>query len=349
MTQFSVAADSVDLRQAPDASALRAATEPFCHRDDRLAALSYFATFVVYFLTLWAAIAAWPAWWVTLPMILINGFASVRLYVLQHDTGHNSLFSTSLRNTLAGYGLSTFTLTPFRSMQYNHNAHHAFLGNLDHRDTTEIYTMTAREWRTAGFWKKLYYRLYRNPLVLLPVGGIWTYLIAYRWPKNSTRTGRAAILAQNLAVFLWWALIVYLGGWTAVGVYLGTVVTAGSIGVFLVYLQHNFEDTWWDRKPDLKFETAALIGSSTLNFGWWFDMAVANITFHALHHFNPRIPSYRLRHCHMALRNQFALRTIEFPEAVASFRLKLWDEDRQQLVPFSAAHDKVPMVGAAAH
>lgn len=324
-------------RQTPEAAALRRATEAYCKTDNWLASLSYFGTFAVYFLTLWAAIAAWPTWWATAIFVLVNGFASVRLYVLQHDTGHNSLFSTPRLNTLAGYGLSTFTLTPFRAMQYNHNAHHAFLGNLDHRDTTEIYTMTVREWQAAGFWQRLYYRMYRNPLLLLPLGGLWTYLIAYRWPKNATRGGLAMALVQNLAVFAWWGLIAALAGWTGVWVYVATAATAGSIGVFLVYLQHNFEDTWWDRKPDLKFEQAALIGSSTLDFGWWFDLGVANITYHALHHFNPRIPSYRLRTCHKALAKEFPLRTIAFPEAVASFRLKLWDEEAAQLVPFAAA------------
>lgn len=347
MTQYESDSSISRGDRVPDARALRLATEPYCTPDNRLAALSYFGTFAAYFLTLWAAVAAWPAWWLTLPLIVINAFASVRLYVLQHDTGHNSLFRTPRQNMLAGYGLSTFTLTPFRAMQYNHNAHHAFLGNLDHRETTEIYTMTVREWRQAGFWKRLYYRLYRNPAVLLPVGGLWTYLIAYRWPKNAARVGAISVIVQNLAVLAWWALIVWLGGWTAVGVYLATVLVAGSIGVFLVYLQHNFEDTYWDRKPDLKFEQAALIGSSTLDFGWWFDFGVANITYHALHHFNPRIPSYRLRTCQKALKDRFDLRSIEFPEAVASFRLKLWDEERELLVPFSAARQDVPLTGAA--
>lgn len=132
------------------ARALRVASEAFCEKDDRIAALNLFGTFAVYFLTLWAAVAAWPTWWLTLPLIVVNGFSGVRLYVLQHDTGHASLFTTTRRNDLAGYALSTFTLTPYKPMRYNHNAHHAFLGNLDHRETTEIFTMTLREWQEAG-------------------------------------------------------------------------------------------------------------------------------------------------------------------------------------------------------
>lgn len=332
-----------------EGQALRRASEVFCDRDDRLAAASYFGTFAVYFLSFWGAVAAWPYWWVTAPLVVVLSFATVRLYVLQHDAGHASLFSTRRLNDLAGHGLSTFTLTPYRVMRYNHNAHHAFLGNLEHRETTEIHTMTVREWRQAGVWKRLVYRLYRNPLLMLPLGGLYTYLVAYRWPKNAGRTGVGVQVAHNVVVLAWWGLLYALGGWTAIGVYLGSALVGGCIGVFLVYLQHNFEDTYWDRKPGLKFEQAALVGSSTLDFGWWFDLAVGNITFHDLHHFNPRIPSYRLRQCHVALRDRFDLPTIGFRQAVASFGLKLWDEDMQRLVSFRAA-DRMPAadVGIAA-
>ena len=106
------------------------------------------------------------------------------------------------------------------------------------------------------------------------------------------------------------------------------------LGVFLVYLQHNFEDTYWDRRPDLDPQLAALQGSSALDFGWWFDNAVACITLHDIHHFNARIPSYRLRACHYNLPPEFTPRRIKFPEAVAALNLKLWDEDAKRLVPF---------------
>ncbi len=305
-------------------------------RDDRLAALSYFGTFAVYFLTLTLAVMAWPLWWLVVPLIIVNAFAGVRLYVLQHDTGHNSLFSTSRLNTLAGHGLSIFTLTPFNVMQFNHNEHHSHLGNLDERDTTEIFTMTLREWRAAGFWKRLYYRLYRNPLLMIPVGGLFTYVLAYRWPKNSLRIAPFKVLAHNLGIVAWVVAIWFLAGTPGLIIYAGTVFTAGCIGVFLVYLQHNFEDTWWDRKPELNAARAALQGSSALDLGWWFDLAVANITYHDIHHFNANIPSYRLRVCHRALRKHYEVQTIGWREAFRSFTLKLWDEDQERLVPFPA-------------
>jgi hypothetical protein len=129
---------------------IRAFTRDWTARDDRIASLSYFGTFAVYFFTLWLTVQAWPVWWLVVPLIVVNAFAGVRLYVLQHDCGHGSLYSTKRANDLAGHGLSVFTLTPYRVMQFNHNEHHSHLGNLEERDTTEIFTMTLREWEEAG-------------------------------------------------------------------------------------------------------------------------------------------------------------------------------------------------------
>ncbi len=134
---------------------VRRFTRVWTKRDDRLASLSYFGTFAVFFVSLWLALMTWPMWWLTVLGIVVNAVCVVRLYVLQHDTGHNSLFSTTRRNWWAGHGLSVFTVTPFAVMQHNHNAHHSHLGNLDERDSTEIFTMTLREWCEAGFWARL--------------------------------------------------------------------------------------------------------------------------------------------------------------------------------------------------
>mgnify|MGYP001052652070 FL=1 len=316
---------------------IRAFTRDWTDRDDRIAAISYFGTFAVYFLTLWLAVQAWPVWWIVGPLVVINAFAGVRLYVLQHDCGHTSLFTTKIRNDWAGHGLSIFTLTPYRVMQFNHNEHHSHLGNLDERDTTEIFTMTVQEWEQAGFWRRFWYRLYRAPVIMIPVGGIFTYVLAYRWPKNAGRIAPFAVLAHNVGIAAWVFMIWYLAGGPGLIIYAATVFVAGCIGVFLVYLQHNFEDTWWDRKPALNPARAALQGSSALDLGWWWDLGTGNIAYHDIHHFNANIPSYRLRKCHNALRKKYEVQTIGWAEALRSFTLKLWDERQGRLVPFPKA------------
>lgn len=309
-------------------------TRKYAKQDNRLASLSFFGTFFVYFTSLALAISYVQLWWVLLPMCVVHAFSAVRLYVLQHDTGHHSLFETRAQNELAGQVLSPFTFAPFEVMKQNHNLHHGHLGNLDHRDTGEIHTMTLREWNAAGVWDRLVYRLYRNPFVLLPVGALFTYFIRYRWPKNTLRYGWKGVVLHNAVIALYIALLYLIAGWTGVLVWLGASLLGGMIGVFLVYLQHNFEDTYWDRRPDLDPKLAAIQGSSCLDFGAWFDHAVACITLHDIHHFNSRIPSYRLRACHYSLPDDIAPRRIKFPEAVRALRLKLWDEDQQRLVPF---------------
>jgi omega-6 fatty acid desaturase (delta-12 desaturase) len=314
--------------------AIKEFTRHYMARSTRKASISFFGTLAAYFLSLWGALEAAWAWLLLAPLLVLNAFAAVRLYVIQHDLGHWSHFRTRRQNDLAGYLASTFTLTPYKAMQYNHNRHHAHIGNLDERDSTEIHTMTLREWERAGVWRRLWYRLYRNPLIMLPLGGVWTFAVRYRWPKNARRAGVPGILAHDAAVFAWWALIFWAYGWSGLGVYGLTVLISGCIGVFLVYLQHNFEDTYWDRKPELDYARATLQGSSALDLGWWWDLGTGNIAYHDIHHFNPRIPLYNLRACHRALRAEMDIRTIRWPEALRAFRLKLWDEEAGRLVPF---------------
>jgi len=313
---------------------IRDVTRAYCDRNDVLASLSYFGTFAFYFVSLAAAIAMFDQTALMIGLAVINALAGVRLYVLQHDCGHHSLFSRRWMNDLAGYAASTFTLTPYRVMQFNHNEHHRYLGDLEARRSGEIHTMTLSEWHAAGFWQRLAYRLYRNPVFLIPFGGIFVYAMRYRWPKNTLQVGIAGVLAHDAALVVWIGALWLMAGPPGVIVYAITVFVAACTGVFLVYLQHNFEDTYWDRRPDLRHDRAALQGSSALDLGWWFDLATGNIAYHDIHHFNANIPSYRLRGCHRAIRDEFGLVTINWPEALRSFTLKLWDEEAGRLVAF---------------
>ncbi|MFK7753928.1 MAG: fatty acid desaturase [Sedimentitalea sp.] len=316
---------------------LREHTRAYCTRSTALASLTYFGTFAVYFSSLAIAIAYSGQWVVMGFAMIVHAVSAVRLYVLQHDTGHHSLFQTRAQNEWAGHALSPFTFAPFEVMKQNHNLHHSGIGNLDHRETGEIHTMTVREWQAAGPLVRLRYRLYRNPFVLVPLGALFTYFIRYRWPKNTTRFGVIGVVLHNLVLLAWIGLIYSFAGWEGLAIYLSASFLGGMLGVFLVYLQHNFEDTYWDRRPDLDPQIAALQGSSCLDFGWFFDFCVANITLHDIHHFNARIPCYRLRRCHHALPADVAPRRIGFIEAVRALNLKLWDEDQGRLVRFPAS------------
>jgi len=307
----------------------------YMRKSDRKGAASFLGTLAVYAAALWAGAAHSGTLVISVPMIVLLAFATVRLYVLQHDCGHRSLFATGWFNDAAGYVLSIFSLTPYRVMQYNHNLHHAYLGNLEHRETTEVYTMTLREWRQAPLLTRIWYRIYRNPLVMLSLGGIYTYFIAYRWPRNTPKVGAMGVVVHNLLVAGYVALVWTVLGLPGLAVLAAAAVLAGVIGVFLVYLQHNFEDTYWDRKPDLDFRKATLQGSSSLDLGWFWDLGTGNIAYHDLHHFNPSIPSYNLRRAQRNLPEELKVQdVIRWQRALASFRLKLWDEDQGKLVPY---------------
>ncbi|KMW57602.1 Fatty acid desaturase [Candidatus Rhodobacter oscarellae] len=315
---------------------IREYLKAFTQKDNRIASLSFFGTFAAFFPGLYFAARIVDAgyWWAAAPFVMVVTFGLTRLYVLQHDLGHYSLFERKWQNDWAGVLASIFTFTPYRTGQYNHNMHHAYLGNLDHRDTTEIFTMTKREWDAADWKTRLGYRLYRNPAILIPVGGLFTYFIAYRWPKNAAKIGVAGVLAHNALMFTWFGLLYLWLGWAGLGVLAVAAVIAANMGVFMVFLQHNFEDTYWERKPDLDFRMATLQGSSCLDLGHWWDIGTCNIAYHDIHHFMPAIPSYRLRKAHHGMPEHLALRRIKWPEAFASFRLKLWDEEAKRLVPF---------------
>ena len=307
----------------------------YTHKSDIMGAMSLALTLTAHLASLALGAVSVPHVWPMLPCLVVFAFSAVRLYVLQHDCGHESLFATRWLNDAAGHFLSVFSFTPYRVMQYNHNQHHAYLGNLEHRETTEIHTMTLGEWENASFWERLSYRVYRFPPVMLIIGGVFTYFVAYRWPKNTLKIGLPGVLIHNFLLIIYVSAIWWVLGAAGLAMFATGAILASAIGVFLVYLQHNFEDTYWDRKPNLDFRRATLAGSSSLDLGHWWDIGTGNIAYHDLHHFMPSIPSYNLRKAQKNLPEELKMHdVIRWPRAIASFRLKLWDEQSERLVPF---------------
>ena len=317
---------------------IREYLKDYTHKSDAMGAASLVLNLAAHLAALVIGSALIPNVLLMLPFIVIFAFSAVRLYVLQHDCGHESLFATRWINDAAGYFLSVFSFTPYRVMQYNHNQHHAYLGNLEHRETTEIHTMTLKEWQTASFWERLSYRIYRFPPVMLIVGGVFTYFIAYRWPKNTLKVGLVGVMIHNFLLLVYIFIIWWTLGAAGLIMFTTGAIVASAIGVFLVYLQHNFEDTYWDRKPDLDFRKATLVGSSSLDLGHWWDIGTGNIAYHDLHHFMPSIPSYNLRKAQKNLPAELKMHdVIRWSRAIDSFRLKLWDEESERLVTFPKA------------
>jgi len=298
-------------------------------------------------LGLWAAM--WPimwwsldvSYWLTLLLAVPAAFFSVRLFILQHDCGHGSFFQSRAANDSVGFVLGALTMTPYLCWRRQHATHHASNGKLDHRGIGDIDTMTVSEYVAMSWWGRLKYRMYRHPLVLFGIGPIFQIAVIQRFtfglPK-AWRRERDSVHVTNLVVLGAMAALVWVLDWRAVGlVYLPVMAMAGSIGVWLFYVQHQFNPTYWQHDEDWDYHSAAIDGSSYYHLPWLLRWLTANIGFHHIHHLDSRVPNYRLPKIyrdHPELRRTHRL---SFWSSLRCALFKLWDEKQQRLVSFREA------------
>ena len=288
-------------------------------------------------------VLAWTAyycgyWWLA-PLIAVPaaGFL-VRLFMIQHDCGHGAFFRHRLANDWVGRIIGVLTLTPYDFWRRTHAAHHASSGNLDHRGLGDINTLTVREYLARSRWGRFCYRLYRHPVVMFGIGPAYLFVLQQRLPVGMLRGGWQpwlSTMATNGAIALVVAtLIWFIGIGPFLLVHLPITLIAGSIGVWLFYVQHQFDPTFWARDPEWTFQEAALYGSSHYDLPGLLRWFTANIGMHHVHHLCSRIPYYRLPR---ALRDHPELGSLSRLTMLESFRcvrLALWDERQQRLVSF---------------
>lgn len=280
-------------------------------------------------------------YWLTLLLALPAAGLLARLFMIQHDCGHGSFFRHRVANDWTGRIIGVLTLTPYAFWKRTHAVHHANSGNLDRRGVGDIETLTVAEYRARSFWGRLAYRFYRHPLVLFGLGPAYLFILQHRLPVGLMRRGWKpwfSAMGTNAAIAAVVATLVWLVGTeTFVLVHLPIMLLAGSFGVWLFFVQHQFDGTSWDREADWNWHEAALIGSSHYDLPAVLRWFTANIGMHHLHHLCGRIPFYRLP---QVLRDHPELRDVSRLTLMESFgcvRLALWDEDRRRLVPFRAA------------
>ncbi len=296
---------------------------------------------LVPFVGLW--ILAWASLsvsvWLTLALTIPAAGFLVRLFMIQHDCGHGTFFRQRATNDWLGRVLGVLTLTPYDVWQRSHAVHHATTGNLDHRGTGDIYTLTVREFEALSWRDRLLYRLYRHPLVLFGLGPAHLFLLQHRLPFGYFRSGWrywVSAMATNAGIAALVALIVWLAGVQALLlVHLPIVVLAATIGVWLFYIQHQFEDTHWRQGDDWNVHEAGLAGSSYYELPGVLRWLTANIGMHHVHHLASRIPFYRLPDVLRDYPELREVRTITLLESFKCARLKLWDEDLKRLITFS--------------
>jgi omega-6 fatty acid desaturase (delta-12 desaturase) len=296
-------------------------------------ATPFFALLVV------MATATRGRYWLTLLLAIPAAGLLVRLFIIQHDCGHNSFFKSRAANDFLGRAIGVLTLTPYGEWKSGHAIHHASSGNLDRRGWGDVGTMTVREYAASTPMQKLGYRLFRSPFVMVLVGAPLNFIVLQRIPRGRTFTDRAlrrSILSHNVALVVVFGLpMLVLGAGTVLATYLPVMIMAAWIGNWLFYVQHQFEETYWERDGDWIFHTAALRGSSYFDLPPVLQWFSGNIGLHHVHHLCTRIPNYRLQACLDAapelsrLANRITLR-----DSLTCWRLALWDEQSRRLVGF---------------
>jgi omega-6 fatty acid desaturase (delta-12 desaturase) len=277
-------------------------------------------------------------WWLALLLTLPAAAFLVRLFMVQHDCGHRSFFKSARLNDWIGRILGVLTLTPYDCWRRTHAIHHATSGDLDRRGLGAVPTLTVEEYRALSPARRLVYRLCRHPLVLLGFGPIYVFFLQQRLPLGLMREGWrpwVSALGTNAAIAGLLGVAIALGGAKALLlVYLPTLLLAAAIGVWLFYVQHQFEHTYWVRHDDWDPTEAALRGSSHYVLPPPLRWITANIGVHHVHHASSSIPFYRLRTVLRDFPELAAMGRLTIPESIGCVRLSLWDEERKQLVSF---------------
>ena len=297
------------------------------------------AAFVAMWAVAWWALAL--SYWLALGIAVLNAGFLVRLFAIQHDCGHNSFFRNRHASDWVGRALGVITLTPYDVWRRTHSIHHSAAGNLDGRGIGDIHTLTVREYFRLSWRERFGYRLYRNPLVLFGVGPAYIFLLQNRLPVGLMTAGAkywTSAMATNAAIALAIGLMIWFGGLMPVLlIFLPTSAVAASIGVWLFYVQHQFEETSWDGAEDWQVHDAALQGSSHYDLPLVLRWMTANIGIHHVHHLYARIPFYRLT---QVLRDHPALaesQRLTLWESFSCVRLQLWDEGRRKLISIAQA------------
>lgn len=324
--------------------------------DSARAAWQVANTVIPYLATM--ALMAWTVlhrlpWWTTLALALPASGLMVRVFVLMHDCTHSSFIRSRGAERVLGRVLGVLVFTPFTEWKHAHVAHHATSGDLDRRGMGDIWTMTVDEYVAAPRAKRLRYRLARNPLLMMMFGPLAVFLIANRVPRRGAARERIlSVLYTDVAI----GAIAVAAAWTVglrayVMIQLPVLLLGGAWGVWLFYVQHQFESSYWARGEAWKPVRAALQGSSHYALPKALQWFSANIGLHHVHHLRPRIANYNLQRCLDAMPELRVTKPLTLGRSLRCARLALWDERADALISFRAAsraHRAVPVSSGAA-
>ncbi len=276
------------------------------------------------------------SYWLTLALAIPTSGLLVRIFIFQHDCGHGSFLPSRRANDSVGFALGVLMLTPFYYWQRTHAIHHGTSGDLDRRSFGDLETLTVNEYLALSKWDRLKYRIYRNLFVLLAIAPAFQFVIKHRLPLDIPRSWKRewkSIFWTNLVI-----VVIVVVAWKLIGikaflmVQLPITLISGAIGMWLFYVQHQFEDTYWEKHEVWDFHRAGIEGSSYYDLPLFLHWFTGNIGFHHIHHLASRIPNYNLRRCFKELPQLHEVTRLTIPESLRCANLLLWSEELGKLI-----------------
>jgi acyl-lipid omega-6 desaturase (Delta-12 desaturase) len=294
-------------------------------------------TLVPYFTLFYLAMRSLEiSFWLTLPLSFLTAGFMVRTFIIFHDCGHGSFFKSKKANTWMGRFTGLLVFTPYYRWTHDHAIHHATASDLDRRGVGDVYTMTVEEYMAAPWWKQAGYRIMRNPIAMFFIGSIIVFIFAQRVPPKKDRREQASVWWTNLSLAVMVTAMCLLFGWKAYIIVQVLVLFFGtSVGVWLFYVQHNFDPTYWERHEEWEYFNAGIEGSSFYKLPKLLQWFTGNIGFHHIHHLSPKIPNYKLEQCHKE-NPVFQVKPMTIRGSLKSLYFRLWDEKERMLVGWNA-------------
>ncbi|KUL16746.1 Fatty-acid desaturase [Bacillus paralicheniformis] len=309
----------------------------FAQPDTKNSLIQLFNTFIPFF-GLWflAYLSLDVSYLLTLGITAIAAGFLTRIFIIFHDCCHLSFFKQKRHNHILGFLTGVLTLFPYLQWQHSHSIHHATSSNLDKRGTGDIWLLTVNEYKAAPLRTKIAYRLYRNPFIMFILGPIYVFLITNRFnKKGARRKERVNTYLTNLAIAALAAVCCLIFGWQSFLLVQGPIfLISGSIGVWLFYVQHTFEDSYFEADENWSYVQAAVEGSSFYKLPKLLQWLTGNIGYHHVHHLSPKVPNYKLEIAHEQHEPLKNVPTITLKTSLQSLAFRLWDEEKKQFVTF---------------
>ena len=286
-------------------------------------------------LMIFCVLHGFPYWLTLLLSVAASGFL-VRIFILFHDCCHVAFFPSRRANRILGYIAGIMTFTPFEDWQRTHVIHHSASGDLDRRGVGDIWTLTVEEYLSASRLKRFIYRLFRNPLVLFSIIPLFLFLIFQRFPSpGAKKRERNSVLFTNVAIAaIVTVMSLTLGFQNYLLIQLPIIIMAASAGMWLFYVQHQYEDVYWSRHQSWDLTKSGLEGSSYYKLPKVLQWIVGNIGLHHIHHVKANIPNYNLQRCYNEISALQTVTPLTLRKSLKSLWLNLWDEQKQKLVSF---------------